>query len=170
MYSCVISWWWAMSRPKHVETNFKWNIYLIVASSWCSHLSKSKCVNHALSASVVTLGNTAVEIQMIILTSFSTLYFVRRHFTCFLYRGADKSLARPDWKNNWNVAIFCPTRRSLLSAETWLDGQLSELFLSGLQKLEFGRCSFFSFLVGLRTYQHPGTDTHVKMVEFWRTV
>jgi len=28
-----------MSRPKHVETNFKWNIYLIVASSWCSHLS-----------------------------------------------------------------------------------------------------------------------------------
>ena len=40
MHSCVISWWWAMSRPKHVETNFKWNIYLIVASSWCSHLSK----------------------------------------------------------------------------------------------------------------------------------
>ena len=30
MYSCVISWWWAMSRPKHVETNFKWNIYLNV--------------------------------------------------------------------------------------------------------------------------------------------
>ena len=28
-----------MSRPKRVETNFKWNIYLIVASSWCSHLS-----------------------------------------------------------------------------------------------------------------------------------
>jgi len=30
-----------MSRPKHVETNFKWNIYSIVASSWCSHLSCS---------------------------------------------------------------------------------------------------------------------------------
>jgi len=28
-------------------------------------------------------------------------------------------------------------------AETWLDGQHSELFSSGLQKLEFGRCSFF---------------------------
>ena len=28
-----------MSRPKHVETNSKWNIYLIVASSWCFHLS-----------------------------------------------------------------------------------------------------------------------------------
>ena len=38
MYSCVISWWGAMSRPKHVETNFKWNIYLIVATGWCSHL------------------------------------------------------------------------------------------------------------------------------------
>jgi len=28
------------------------------------------------------------------------------------------------------------------AAETWLDGQLSELFLSGLQKLEFGHRSF----------------------------
>ena len=28
-----------MSRPKHVETYFKWNIYLIVASRWCSHLT-----------------------------------------------------------------------------------------------------------------------------------
>ena len=27
--------------------------------------------------------------------------------------------------------------------ETWLDGQHSELFLSALQKLEFGRCSLF---------------------------
>ena len=31
-----------------------------------------------------------------------------------LYRGADKSLARPDWKNNWKIAIFRPTWRSLL--------------------------------------------------------
>jgi len=30
------------------------------------------------------------------------------------YRGADKSLARPDLKYNWKVAIFRPTRRSLL--------------------------------------------------------
>jgi len=29
-------------------------------------------------------------------------------------RGADKSLAWPDWKNNWKVTIFRPTRRSLL--------------------------------------------------------
>ena len=31
------------------------------------------------------------------------------------YRGADKSLDWPDWKKNWKVAIFRPTRRSLLS-------------------------------------------------------
>jgi len=36
-----------------------------------------------------------------------------------------------------------------------LDGQPSELFLIGLQKLELGVAVVFSFLVGLRTYQHP---------------
>ena len=43
-----------------------------------------------------------------------------------------------DWKNNWKVGIFRPMRRSLLlaAAETRLDGQISEFFLSGLQKLE----------------------------------
>ena len=25
--------------PKHVETYYKWNIYLLAASSWCSYLS-----------------------------------------------------------------------------------------------------------------------------------
>ena len=54
------------------------------------------------------------------------------------YRGADKSLARPDWKKNWKVATFRPTWRSLLPVETSLDGQISEL-----QNLEFGRCSSF---------------------------
>jgi hypothetical protein len=31
-------------------------------------------------------------------------------FRDLIYRGADKSLARPDWKNNWNFAIFRPGR------------------------------------------------------------
>ena len=48
-----------------------------------------------------------------------------------MYRGADKSLARPDWRNNWKVRIFCP--EVIAAAETWLDGQSSEFFLSGLQ-------------------------------------
>jgi len=29
------------------------------------------------------------------------------------------------------------------AVETWLDGQPSEFFLNGSQKLEFGRCSLF---------------------------
>ena len=42
-----------------------------------------------------------------------------------LYRGADKSLARPDWKNNWKVAIFRPTRKSLLPRRPgWTDNVL----------------------------------------------
>ena len=39
MYSFIFSWWWAVSCPKHVETYYKWNIYLLAASSWCSYLS-----------------------------------------------------------------------------------------------------------------------------------
>jgi len=39
-----------------------------------------------------------------------------------MLQGADKSFARPDWKNNWNVAIFCPTQRSLLPQRPgWTD-------------------------------------------------
>ena len=40
-----------------------------------------------------------------------------------------------DWQNNWKVAIFRPTRRSLLPRRPgWTDKFL--IFLSGLQKLE----------------------------------
>ena len=60
------------------------------------------------------------------------------------YRGADKFLARPDWKNN-----FSSDAEFIVAAETWLDGQYSEFFvLSGLQKLEFGRCSLFLSWLG----------------------
>ena len=41
-----------------------------------------------------------------------------------------------DWKNNWKVAIFRPTRKSLLPRRPgWTDNVLN-FFLSGLQKLE----------------------------------
>jgi len=56
-------------------------------------------------------------------------------------RGVDKFLARPDWKNNSKVAIFRPTRRSLL---LWRPGWTDIwIFLCGLQKSEIGRCSLF---------------------------
>ena len=58
-----------------------------------------------------------------------------------LYRGADKSLARPDWKNNWKFAIFRPSRRSLLSWRPGWTDNLLIFFLSGLQK--FSRRSLF---------------------------
>jgi len=42
------------------------------------------------------------------------------------YRGADKSLARPDWKNHWKFAIFRPTPRSLLPWRPgWTDNLLN---------------------------------------------
>jgi len=38
---------------------------------------------------------------------------------------------------------FSSNAEVIAAAENWLDGQTSELFLSGLQKLEFGRWSLF---------------------------
>jgi len=38
---------------------------------------------------------------------------------------------------------FSSDAEVIAAPEKWLDGQPSELFFSGLQKLEFGRCSLF---------------------------
>jgi len=40
------------------------------------------------------------------------------------------------WKNNWKVAIFLPTRRSLLPRRSGWTDNLLNFFLSGLQMLE----------------------------------
>ena len=61
----------------------------------------------------------------------------------YKYRGADKSLFRPDWKKQLKGRNFSSDAKVIAAAETWLDGQFSEIFLSGLQKLEFRRCSLF---------------------------
>jgi len=46
-----------------------------------------------------------------------------------LNRGADKSLARTDCKSNWQVAIFRPTRRSLLPrGPGWTEKLLNSFF------------------------------------------
>ena len=71
----------------------------------------------------------------------SLLHVLRRkvpqHFTiiCFgkgsIYSGADKSLARPDRKNNWKFAIFRPTRWSLLPRRSgWTDNFLIYFWLA----------------------------------------
>ena len=59
------------------------------------------------------------------------------------YRGADKSLAWPDWKKQVKSRHFSSNAEVIAATETWLDGQPSEFFFSGLQKLKFGRCSLF---------------------------
>ena len=71
------------------------------------------------------------------------------------YRGADKSLAQPDWKNNWKVATFRPTRRSLLPRRPGWRGNFL-IFFEWLSKVRVWSLLLVSFLVGLRTFQHPG--------------
>jgi len=71
------------------------------------------------------------------------------------YRGADKSLALPVWKNNWKVAIFLPTRRSLLPRRPGWKDKLLYFCWVACKSLSLVAVAF-SFLVGLRTYQHPG--------------
>ena len=48
-------------------------------------------------------------------------------------RGADKSLARPDWKKQLKGHHFSSDTEVIAAAETWLDGRHPEFFLSGLQ-------------------------------------
>jgi hypothetical protein len=54
-------------------------------------------------------------------------------------QGADKSLA--GLKKQLKGRHFSSDAEVIAAAETWLDGQPSGLFLSGLQKLESGHCS-----------------------------
>ena len=42
--------------------------------------------------------------------------------------------------------------------ETWLDGKPSDIFFQWLAKVRVWSLQIVSFLVGLRTYQHPGTE------------
>ena len=65
-----------------------------------------------------------------------------------MYRGADKSLARPDWKKQLKGRHFSSDAEVIAAAETWLDGQPFELYLSGLQNLEFGRCCLLPSWLG----------------------
>ena len=60
-----------------------------------------------------------------------------------MYKCADKSLARPDKKKQLKVSHVSSDAEVIAAAETWLDGQPSDFFLSGLQKLKFGRCILF---------------------------
>ena len=49
------------------------------------------------------------------------------------HSGADKSLARPDWKKQLKGRHFSSNADVIAAAQIWLDGQPSEFFLSALQ-------------------------------------
>jgi len=66
---------------------------------------------------------------------------VSKQFFLSRYKGADKSLARPDWKKQLKGCHFSSDVEVFAAAETWLEGKYSEFLLSRLQKLKFGRCS-----------------------------
>ena len=62
----------------------------------------------------------------------------------FQYRGTGKSLTRPEWKKWLEGRHFSSDAEVIAAMETWLDEKPSDFFfLSGLQKLEFGRRSLF---------------------------
>ena len=49
-------------------------------------------------------------------------------FSQILYRGADKSLARPDWKKQLKIHQYSSDTEVIAAAETCLEGRLSEFF------------------------------------------
>jgi len=77
------------------------------------------------------------------------------HF--YTYRSADKSLARPGRKQaNVSVRMAWISFRALLCRKKKLMTARVLMLLKSRASLMFP--SLFLFLVGLRTYQHPGTN------------
>jgi hypothetical protein len=129
-------------RPKHVEL-----IGIIVASSWSVYHLYQWCTVKQISKrlyyrDLVTYDSGSFIYWLIdsfmhalsSLASRGNLYHADYSIflngsTALMYRGADKSLARPDWKNNWKFAIFLPTRRALLPRRPgWTDNILNFFF------------------------------------------
>ena len=73
----------------------------------------------------------------------TTHHVITQKNTVLIYRGADKSLAWPDWKKLLRGRHFPSDMEVIAAAETCWTDNLLNFFLSVLQKLEFGRCSFF---------------------------
>jgi len=78
---------------------------------------------------------TAMTGRHAVLTSVSALA---------LYRGADKSLARPDWKKLLKGRHFSSDAQVIAAAETWSDGQSSEFFWVACKSMVAVAC----FLLG----------------------
>jgi len=70
-------------------------------------------------------GNWPTWTSSVLITHPILRIWPRRTTTCSL-----------DWKKQLKGRHFSSDAEAIVAAETWLDGQLSEFFLSGLQKLE----------------------------------
>jgi len=86
------------------------------------------------------------------------------------YRGADKFLSRPDWKKQLKGRHFSSDTEVTAAMETWLDGRTSEMFLSGLQKLEFGYCSLFPSWSDSGLISTPVLPSHQRTTNLGRTI
>ena len=93
--------------------------------------------------------------------SFERLVLPTKVYNVTLYRGADKSLARPDWKKQLKGRHFCPTRKSLLPWRPGWTDNLLIFFFEWLAKVRVWSLWLVSFLVGLTTYQHPGLNIDI---------
>ena len=82
-------------------------------------------------------------------------------------QGVDKSLARPDWNKIERSPFFI--RRGGHCCRPDLVGRTSFWFLfEWLAKVRVWLLWLVSFLVGLRTYQHPGFKKNlVLLMDFW---
>ena len=87
---------------------------------------------HLYCKKIQTMGSPSfIWIHEIIFIHYYYYYYYYCYYYYYYYRGADKYLARPDWKNNWKVSIFHPTWRSLLPRRTgWTDNFLNCLWVA----------------------------------------
>ena len=103
------------------------------ASEHCMTFQKIEYLNIDLISSFQNFFNPDL-LEFIIWCGIIIPYFVQ----CCWY----KSFARPAWKI-LKSRHFSSNTEVIAATETWLNGQPSEFFSSGLQKLEFSRCSLF---------------------------
>ena len=91
------------------------------------------------------------------------------------YNVADNSLARPDWKNNWKVAIFRPTRWSfLLRIPGWTDNVLNFFWMACIavacflpvraKDLSAPRCNRMPNLKSYSYFSHGPSFDRVKIM------
>ena len=71
------------------------------------------------------------------------------------YKGADKSLARPDWKKRLKGRHFSSDAEVIAAAETWLDGQTSEFIFEWLAKVRVWSLWLVSFLCRAKGFSAP---------------